>query len=117
VAAAYRDAPEIAKFKRREDASYIFVPMSIETYSRLGAPLMDLIRRIGCEAAECSEFNFSSAQFVSGVLRELSACLCRWNHQLDRVVAGFFVRTLDCLFQCFQRGLICPSAEVGDEID
>jgi hypothetical protein len=42
-----------------------FVPMSIETYGRLGATLIDLIRRIGCEAADCSEFNFSSAQFVS----------------------------------------------------
>jgi hypothetical protein len=51
--------------------------MSIVTYSRLGAPLMDLIRRIGYEAAACSEFNLLSAQFVSGVLRKLSVCLCK----------------------------------------
>jgi hypothetical protein len=88
--------------------------MSIETCGRLGAPLMDLIRRIGCEAAECSEFNFSSAQFVSGFLRELSVCLCKWDYQLDRVVASFFVRALGCRFQ---HSLIYPSAEVGDEID
>jgi hypothetical protein len=75
---------------------------------------MHLIRQIGCKAAECSEFNFSSAQFVSGVLRELSVCLCKGNYQLDRVVAGFFVRASGCRFQ---RRLICPYAEVGDEID
>jgi hypothetical protein len=100
-------------YRRREDASYTFVPMSIELYGRIGAPLMHLIRRIGCEAAEYSEFNFSSARFVSGALRELSVCLCKWNHQFDRVVASLFVRASGC---CFQRRLICPSAEVGDDI-
>jgi hypothetical protein len=52
-------------------------PMSIETYSPLGTPLMELIRRIGCEAAEWSELNFLSAQFVSVVCREMSVCLCK----------------------------------------
>jgi hypothetical protein len=33
----------------------------------IGAPLMDLISRLRCEAAECSDFAFSSAQFVSGI--------------------------------------------------
>jgi hypothetical protein len=51
--------------------------MSIETYGSLGAPLMDRIRRIGCKAAECSDFSICSAQFVSGVLRELSVSLCK----------------------------------------
>jgi hypothetical protein len=35
-------------------------------------------------------------QFVSGALRELSVCLCKWtlqlDHQLDRCVASIFVR-------------------------
>jgi hypothetical protein len=75
------------------------VPMSIKTYGRLGAPLMDLLRRIGCEAAEPSEFKFSSAQFVSGLLTELCVCLCKWKHQLDHVVASFFVRALGRRFQ------------------
>jgi hypothetical protein len=69
--------------------------MSIETYHSLDAPLMDLVRCIGCEAAKCSELNFSIAQ-------------------LDRVVASFFVTASGYRFQ---GGLICPSAEVGDEID
>jgi hypothetical protein len=51
---------------------------------------------------------------VSGVLKEVSVCLCWWNYQLDRVIASFFVRASVCRFQ---RGLICPYAEVGDEID
>jgi hypothetical protein len=76
AAAAQRDATKMAKYRCQEDASYAFVPMSIETEGRLGT----LIRCIGCEAAECSEFNFSSAQFVSGVLRELSVCPCKWNN-------------------------------------
>jgi hypothetical protein len=50
---------------------------------------------------------------VSGILRELSACLCKWNHQLDHV-ASFLVRASGCRFQ---RGLICRSTEVADEID
>jgi hypothetical protein len=50
---------------------------------------------------------------VSGVLRELTVCLCKWNHQLDRAVASFFARVSGCHFQ---RDLICPSAEVGDEL-
>jgi hypothetical protein len=31
-------------------------------------------------------------QFVSGVLRELSVCLCKWNHQLDCCGSSIFVR-------------------------
>jgi hypothetical protein len=50
---------------------------------------------------------------VSGLLRELSMCFCKWNFQLDGV-ASFFARASGCRFQ---RGLICPSAEVGDKID
>jgi hypothetical protein len=61
TAAAHSDAAKIAKYRRWDGASYTFVPMSIEPYGRLGAPRMDLIRRIGCEAAECSEFKLSSA--------------------------------------------------------
>jgi hypothetical protein len=103
VAAASRDAANNAKYRRREGASCTFVPMLIESYGRRGAPQMDLIQRIGCEAAECSEFNFSSTRFVSGVLRRLSVCLCKWNHQLDRVCASCSVRTSGCRFQGFQR--------------
>jgi hypothetical protein len=66
--------------RHRGDDSYTFVPMSIEKNGRLGAQLMgDLINRLGCEAAECIDFAFSSAQFVSGI----SCCIMHmWSCML-----------------------------------
>jgi hypothetical protein len=58
AAAAHCNAAKITKLRRREDARYTFVPMSIKTHGRLGAPVMDLFRHICCKAAECSEFTF-----------------------------------------------------------
>jgi hypothetical protein len=89
-------AAKSAKYSCRGDASYTCVPMSIETCCRCGARVMDLIRRV--KAAECSDFAFCSAQFVSGIFRELSVGLSKWIQQLDCAVAGFLARTSGCRF-------------------
>jgi hypothetical protein len=66
-------------------------------HDSLGTPPIELIWRLRCEAAECSHFAFSSAQYVPGVPSELSVYLCKWNHQLGRTVASS--RASGCRFQ------------------
>jgi hypothetical protein len=52
-----------------------------------------------------------SQQFVHGVLRELSVCLCRYNAMLERGVAGFFVEAGGF---ALKHGLTRPTADVSD---
>jgi hypothetical protein len=50
---------------------YPFVPVSIESYGRLGMPAMKVLHDLGNDAAS-PETHFSRAMFVAGALRELS---------------------------------------------
>lgn len=90
--AAHHDATKIVKYRLRPGPGrcqlHFCAHVYRDKYGRLDAPLMDLVRHIGCEAAECSDVAFSTAQIVSGVPRERSVCLCTWNPQLDRAVAS-----------------------------
>jgi hypothetical protein len=101
--AELRDADKIPKCRCPGNTNNILVKMFIRTSGYLGALLVDLIRSLGCEAAKCSDITLFSVHFLSGVLREFSECLCKWNHQMDCTVVGVFVRPLRC---CMKRRLI-----------
>jgi hypothetical protein len=51
---------------------------------------MDLLTDVSSRASHHSNGAFTREQFVSGMLRELSVCLCRRNAAIERVVASCF---------------------------
>jgi hypothetical protein len=67
------------------------MPLTVETYGHLGKPLMKLITDFGASAAQQGDDTFTRDQFIIGVLRELSVCLCRRNANIERAVSGCFV--------------------------
>jgi hypothetical protein len=83
--------------------------MTVETYGRLGKPFMKLITDVGASAAQQSDGTFTRDQFITGVLRELSVCLCRQNANIERAVSGCFVRVSG---GAFMPGLVQPTADV-----
>jgi hypothetical protein len=87
------------------------VPLTVETCSRLGRPFMDLLTDVSSRASQHSNGTFTLEQFVSGVLLELSVCLCRHNAAIERAVAGCFVQMSG---GCYSPGLEQPTAEVGE---
>jgi hypothetical protein len=89
---------------------YRFVPLTVETFGRLGKPLMKLITDVSDQATQHGNGSFTREQFVTGVLRELSVCLCRHDASLERAVAGCFVRVSG---GSYSPGLDQPTAEVG----
>jgi hypothetical protein len=73
----------------------MFVPLTLETYGCLGKPLMRLfgdVEQLAADRVHGLLRSFTKQQFVQGVLRELSVCLCQYNAMLERGVAGFFVK-------------------------
>jgi hypothetical protein len=86
------------------------VPLTVETFDRLGKPLMKLITDVSDQATQHGNGTFTREQFVTGVLRELSVCLCRCNASLERAVAGCVVRVSG---GSYSPGLDLPTEEVG----
>jgi hypothetical protein len=109
AAAAQRDAEKRARYRQDEWGAYRFTLLSVETFGRLGAPMMRLLSDIGNLAVSSSDF--TKEQFVSGFLRELSVSLCKTNARLEHGVSGFFVRASGA---CIRHGRSRPTAEVSD---
>jgi hypothetical protein len=55
------------------------VPMSVETFWRLGALTLTLLGDLADQAVHAGGSGLSRAAFLSGALRELSVALCRGN--------------------------------------
>jgi hypothetical protein len=53
---------------------------------------MKLITNVGASATQQGDDTFMRDQFTTGVLRELSVCLCRRNANIECAVSGCFVR-------------------------
>jgi hypothetical protein len=68
----------------------MFMLFSMETYGRLGQPAMELLHRLGDEAA--GPGGVSRATFVAGTLREISIGLLRVNFLLYRDSVGMLAR-------------------------
>jgi hypothetical protein len=64
-----------------------FVPMSVESFGRLGAPALTLPGDLADQAVQAGGPGLSRVAFISGAPRELSVALCRGNASLCRSVA------------------------------
>jgi hypothetical protein len=89
-AAAARDASKQRAYWQVSSA-LPFVPMSVESFGRLGAPALTLLRDLANQAVQAGGPGLSRAAFTSGALRELSVALCRGNASLCR--SGAYVAT------------------------
>ena len=54
-----------------------FVPLGVESYGRMGAPAMALLRKVAGLAAESRRVN--KQRWLTGALRKLSVALMRGN--------------------------------------
>jgi hypothetical protein len=111
AATAQRDAEKRARYRQDEWGAYRFTPLSVETFGRLGTPMMRLLSDIGNLAVSSGDGLFTNEQFVSGVLPELSVSLCKTNARLEHGVSSLFVRASGV---CIRHGRSRPTAEVSD---
>jgi hypothetical protein len=109
-AAARRDADKTSHYRRYGAGCFWFVPLTVQTCGCLGRPFMDLLTDVSSRASQHNNGTFAREQFVSGVLREPSVCLCRRNAAIERAVACCFVQVSG---GCYAPGLDRPTAEVG----
>jgi hypothetical protein len=75
-AAAARDASKQRAY-RQVSSALPFVPMSVESFGRLGAPALTLLGDLADQAVQAGGPGLSRAAFISGALWELSVALCR----------------------------------------
>jgi hypothetical protein len=69
AAAPHRDEQTGCQYQRQGSTGYSF--LTLETYGRLGKPLMRLLGDVGQLAADWGQGLFTKQQFVRGVPREL----------------------------------------------
>jgi hypothetical protein len=86
-----------------------FVPMSVESFGRLGAPALTLLGDLADQAVQAGGPGLLRAAFILGALRELSVALCRGNTSLCRSGAYVAMRAAG---RTPMRGLARSLAEV-----
>jgi hypothetical protein len=106
-AAAVRDQAKRARYQTADPNGYAFVPLSHETYGRMGKPAMKLLNSLALEASGDGEV--AKDGFVVNALRELSVSLCRGNAVLYRRGLGVLARVTG---NSFRAGLTVPTADV-----
>jgi hypothetical protein len=107
-AAAAQDASKRRAYQQVSSA-LPFVPMSGESFGRLGAPALTLLGDLADQAVQAGGLGLSRTAFTSGALRELSVALCRGNASLCRL--GEYIATR-AAGRTPMRGLARPLAEV-----
>ena len=75
-AAAVRDASKMVRYESIGPNGHAFIPISVETFGRLGKPAMELIN---IAATAATGGTVEKGAFTAGALRELSVGLCRGN--------------------------------------
>ena len=109
AAAALRDASKVEKYRRSAmGGACEFVPLSVETYGRMGEPAMALLRRLAEVAADGGRVN--KQRWMKSALRKLSVALMRGNSW--RFKAGLSVGAR-VAGRSFQAGLVRPAVEGG----
>ena len=109
AAAALRDASKVEKYRRSAmGGACEFVPLSVETYGRMGEPAMALLRRLAEVAADGGRVN--KQRWMKSALRKLSVALMRGNSW--RFKAGLCVGAR-VAGRSFQAGLVRPAVEGG----
>jgi hypothetical protein len=107
-AAAARDASKRRAY-RQVSSALPFVPISVESFGRLGARALTLLGDLADQAVQAGGPGLSRAAFISGALRELRDALFRGNASLCQ--SGAYVATR-ASGRTPMRGLARPSAEV-----
>lgn len=105
-AAALRDQQKLDKYETADPHGYAFVPLSIETYGRLGKPAMQLLNTLGDRAAEGGA---DKSAFVTNALRRLSMALCRGNAVVYKRGLTVMARVSG---EHFLEGMLVPSGEI-----
>jgi hypothetical protein len=95
---------------QRVSSGLLFVPLSVESFGRLGAPALSLLRSLADHAVLAGGPGLSHDAFISGALWELGVALCRGNTSLGR--SGLYNLTR-VIGRAPLRGLSCPSAAEG----
>jgi hypothetical protein len=90
--------------KRSEPNGFPFVPFSVESYRRLGQPVMILLHALGDEAD--SPGRVDRASFIAGALREFSIGLCRGDIFIYRACLGMLAKSSG-----FRAGMRVPTDE------
>ena len=85
------------------------VPLSHESYGRLGQPASQLLNELAILAS--SSGAVGKAHFVESALRELSVTLCRGNHRIVAPYAALNARGLTG--RALIPGLPVPTADAG----
>ena len=106
-AAALRDRHKRAKYARGDMGGCTFVPLSVESYGRLGAPAMQLLNDLADTAAASGVV--VKGDFVRNTLRELSVGLCKGNGIMYRAGLKILARTSG---RAFLSGNDVPTAEL-----
>jgi hypothetical protein len=100
-------------YRRHEPGCYNLVPLTVETFGRLGKPLMKLITDVRASAAQQGDDTFTHDKFITGVLCELPVCLCRRNANTEHAVSGCFVRNVQVRGGgAYMPGLVQPTADI-----
>jgi hypothetical protein len=107
-AAAARDASKWRAY-RHVSSALPFVPISVESFGRLGAPALTLLGGLAGQAVLAGGPDLSRAAFISGALWELCVALCLGNASLCRLGAYVGARATGWTPIC---GLARPSAEI-----
>jgi hypothetical protein len=109
--AAQRDTERLVQYRQDEWGTYHFTPLSMETFGRLGKPMMRLLSNIWGLAVLHGDRLFTKEQFVSRVLGELSVSFCQTNARRENVVSCFFINPGGV---CLKHGQSHPNGEVSD---
>jgi len=108
AAAAARDAFKVAKYRASPmGGACEFVPLSVESYGRMGAPAMALLRKVAGLAAESRRVN--KQRWLTGALRKLSVALMRGNSWAFK--AGLSVGVRRSPGRAFQAGLVMAAED------
>jgi hypothetical protein len=89
TAAAQRDTEKRAQHREDDWGAFPFTPLSVETFGRLGTPMMRLLSDIGNLAVLRGDGLFPKEQFISGVLPKLSVTFARPMLALSTALAAF----------------------------
>ena len=105
-AAAVRDQAKRARYETDDPHGYAFIPLSMETYGRMGKPAMELLNKLAETAADGG---VNKDSFVTNALRVLSIGLCRGN-------AVLYKRSLPVMARVrgtsFRSGMLVPTGEI-----
>jgi hypothetical protein len=107
-AAKARDAQKFAHYRRAGSAVYRMVPLTQESYGRMGQPASKFLNELAELASSTGAVEKS--RFVESALQELSIALCRGTH---RVVAAYAALNTRITGSALIPGLPVPTTDAG----